>query len=105
MEQPADRRIGGHPAAKTELGVPWRVIIEQGEYCKMPSTAIKSINYHPATRTLSVWFVPSGNRYDYEDVPPQIHASFRKAPSKGRFFNEQIRDRYKYHLVERSHSG
>ncbi|TIL79887.1 MAG: KTSC domain-containing protein, partial [Mesorhizobium sp.] len=30
----------------------------------MPSTVIQSINYDPATRTLSVWFVPSGNRYD-----------------------------------------
>ncbi|MER9068914.1 KTSC domain-containing protein [Mesorhizobium sp. M0902] len=71
----------------------------------MPSTAIRSIDYQPATRILSVWFVPSGNRYDYEDVPPQVHAAFRKSSSKGRFFNEHIRDRYKYHLIEQSHSS
>lgn len=65
----------------------------------MPSTAIQSMNYDLATRTLSVWFVPSGNRYDYHDVPPQTYAAFRKASAKGRFFNAFIRDRYSYHLV------
>ncbi|WP_240547255.1 KTSC domain-containing protein [Mesorhizobium tianshanense] len=29
------------------------------------------MNYGQATRTLSVWFVPSGHRYDYDAVPPQ----------------------------------
>ncbi|TIT00333.1 MAG: KTSC domain-containing protein [Mesorhizobium sp.] len=71
----------------------------------MPSTAIQSINYDPATRTLSVWFVPSGHRYDYDDMPPQTYAAFRKASAKGRFFNAFIRDRYSYHLVEQSQSG
>ncbi|WP_353829983.1 KTSC domain-containing protein [Mesorhizobium sp.] len=51
----------------------------------MPSTVIQSINYDPATRTLSVWFVPSGDRYDFDDVPPQTYAAFRKASAKGRF--------------------
>ncbi|WP_306454976.1 MULTISPECIES: KTSC domain-containing protein [unclassified Mesorhizobium] len=75
------------------------------ECWEMPSTVIQSINYDPATRTLSVWFVPSGNRYDFNDVPPQTYAAFRKAWSKGRFFNAFIRDRYSYHLVEQSPSG
>nr|WP_292548688.1 KTSC domain-containing protein [Mesorhizobium sp.] len=49
------------------------------------------MNYDPAARTLSVWFVPSGNRYDYHDVPPQTYAAFRKASAKGRFFNVHSR--------------
>jgi hypothetical protein len=68
----------------------------------MPSTSIRKTQYHPATRTLSVWFVSSGNRYDYEDVPPETYAAFRRAFSKGRFFNAFIRDRYKYRLTERA---
>ncbi|WP_353843218.1 KTSC domain-containing protein [Mesorhizobium sp.] len=52
-----------------------------------------------------LWFVPSGNRYDFNDVPPQTYAAFRKAWSKGRFFNAFIRDRYSYRLVEQSPSG
>lgn len=48
---------------------------------------------------------PKRNRYDFNDVPPQTYAAFRKAWSKGRFFNAFIRDRYSYHLVEQSPSG
>ncbi|WP_287345171.1 KTSC domain-containing protein [Mesorhizobium sp.] len=77
-----------------EPGLPGRVIAQA-----------RRVNYDPATRTLSVWFVPSGNRYDFNDVPPQTYAAFRKAWLKGRFFNAFIRDRYSYHLVEQSPSG
>ena len=45
---------------------------------------------------LSVWFVASGKRYDYEAVPAETYQSFRNAFAKGRFFNEHIRDRFKY---------
>jgi hypothetical protein len=65
----------------------------------MPSTIIRKISYDDATRMLSVWFVPSGRRYDYEDVPPETYATFQQAFSKGRFFNDFIRDRYQYRLV------
>ncbi|WP_140536994.1 KTSC domain-containing protein [Mesorhizobium sp. B1-1-8] len=66
----------------------------------MPSTAIRNTYYDPSTKTLSVWFVPSGNRYDYEEVEPETYAAFKAASSKGRFFNEFVRDRYKFRLVE-----
>jgi hypothetical protein len=49
----------------------------------MPSTSIRKTEYDPETRVLSVWFVASGKRYDYE----------------GRFFNDHIRDRFRYRLV------
>ena len=66
----------------------------------MPSTSIRKFKYDPDRRVLSVWFVASGKRYDYEDVPPNIDAEFRKAFSKGRFFNRRIRDHFRYRLVE-----
>jgi len=65
----------------------------------MPSTVIRNTNYDPATRTLSVWFVPSGKRYDYEDVAPATYAAFMKASSKGSFFNQFIRDHHTYRRV------
>src|SRR6476469_7534528 len=65
----------------------------------MPSTAIRNTQYDPATRILSVWFVPSGHRYDYADVAPATYAAFRKAASKGRFFHEFIREHYSYRRV------
>ncbi|TGS43584.1 MULTISPECIES: KTSC domain-containing protein [unclassified Mesorhizobium] len=65
----------------------------------MPSTVIRSTQYDPATRILSVWFVPHGNRYDYEEVAPAIYAALMRASSKGRFFNKFIKDRYSYRRV------
>jgi len=72
----------------------------------MPSTSIRATDYDPKTRILSVWFVASGKRYDYEGVPPQTYAAFRRAPSKGRFFNAHIRGHFPYRLYEaRSRAG
>lgn len=65
----------------------------------MPSTSIQKINYNPDTMVLSVWFVASGNRYDYERVPPEIYDRFRNAFVKGRFFNEHIRDHFRFRRV------
>lgn len=67
----------------------------------MPSTSIRKIRYDPANRTLSVWFVASGNRYDYHGVPQQTYERFAKAWSKGKFFNAFIRDNFRYQLIQR----
>lgn len=66
----------------------------------MPSTAIRRTHYDAESRTLSVWFVPSGHRYDYFDVPPATYEAFRHAASKGRFFNAHIRDRFEFRRSE-----
>ncbi|RWQ30615.1 KTSC domain-containing protein [Mesorhizobium sp.] len=65
----------------------------------MPSTSISKTEYDPDRRTLSVWFVASGKCYQFEDVPPETFAEFRAAFAKGRFFNERIRNRFRYRLV------
>ncbi|MDP9812310.1 hypothetical protein J2W42_005180 [Rhizobium tibeticum] len=64
----------------------------------MPSHLIQSANYDPATRTLSIWLITNEKRYDYEDVPPETYAAFRRAFSKGRFFNAHIRNRFTYRM-------
>ena len=71
----------------------------------MPSTAIRNIHYDRSRRVLSVWFVPTGKRYDYEDVGPEVYAAFKAAFSKGQFFNEFVRDHFRYHLVEQESSA
>lgn len=65
----------------------------------MPSTTIRNMHYNPSTRILSVWFVPTGDRCDNEEVEPETYAAFKAAFSKGRFFNEFVRDRYRYRLI------
>ncbi|MER8880156.1 KTSC domain-containing protein [Mesorhizobium sp. M0684] len=37
----------------------------------MPSTSIRKTEYDPDRRTLSVWFVASRKRYEFEGVPPE----------------------------------
>lgn len=65
----------------------------------MPSTSISKSDYDPETQVLSIWFVTSGKRYDYEAVPPEVYAALRNAFSKGRFFNDHIRDRFRHRLM------
>lgn len=59
----------------------------------MPSTVIREFSYNVATRQLVVTFV-TGRVYAYADVPPDLHNAFRASGSKGRFFNQEIRDSY-----------
>ncbi|MGX9146319.1 KTSC domain-containing protein [Mesorhizobium sp. 128a] len=65
----------------------------------MPSTSIRRSEYDPDSEVLSLWFVASGKHYDYEGVPVKVYTSFRNAFAKGRFFNDHIRDRFRYRLI------
>lgn len=66
----------------------------------MPSTAIRHVDYDAATRALTVTFV-TGRRYVYESVPPEVFTAFATAPSKGTYFNSEIRDAYDYRELQR----
>lgn len=68
----------------------------------MPSTAIRDYEYDPESRQLSVWFQPEGRHYIYLDVPEDIYIGLSAARSRGRYFNQYLRDRFEYHLVEAS---
>jgi copper oxidase (laccase) domain-containing protein len=66
----------------------------------MPSTLIRKTSYDDERQVLSVWFVPSGSRYDYENVPPELYAALRRAFSKGSFFNTYIRNQFFYRRLD-----
>ena len=66
----------------------------------VPSSVISYSRYDPVARELDVTFV-TGRRYVYEDVPPDVAEAFRTAPSKGTFFNREIRDSYGFREVTR----
>src|SRR4029078_2998676 len=59
------------------------------------SEAIAEIEYHPASATPFVRFV-DGEWYTYFDVPAGVPRAFVEAESHGRFFQQNIRDRYSY---------
>jgi hypothetical protein len=59
------------------------------------SSSLVAVGYDPARRELEVQFV-SGRVYRYFGVVPQAYEAFMRAASKGRHFNEKIRDRYRF---------
>ncbi len=61
----------------------------------MASSVIESYGYDTDDRRLTVRFA-SGRTYSYEAVPAEIAAGFAAASSKGRYFNDRVRDRYPF---------
>jgi len=49
--------------------------------------------------TLCITFV-SGMRYKYKNVPPEIYHMLKAAGSKGRYFNQHIRNKFKYKKIK-----
>jgi hypothetical protein len=64
----------------------------------LESTAISEIDYDAERTKLLVRF-RSGEAYVYVGVPGEVYRSFVEADSKGRFFQQQIRDRYPFNRL------
>jgi len=58
------------------------------------SSAITAVSYDITTRTLAIRFVNNPRRYDFYNVPKDVFHGLLSAPSKGRYFNDFIRDKY-----------
>jgi len=61
----------------------------------MPSSALRSYAYDPASRRLDILFV-SGQVYSYLGVPEAVFTGLAQARSKGRYFQAHIRDRFDF---------
>lgn len=57
------------------------------------SSSVRSIGYDARTKTLEVQF-NSGGVYRYAPVPDEVWLAFRRAPSKGQFFQAHVRDQF-----------
>lgn len=57
------------------------------------SRAIQAIGYDFASRRLRIRF-EQGDSYDYCGVPQELYERFMNTYSKGRFYNDHIRDRF-----------
>ncbi len=57
------------------------------------STNVESVGYDPGTATLEIEF-KNGGIYQYFGVPDQVHSDLMNAPSKGLYFNANIRNAY-----------
>lgn len=57
------------------------------------SSAIAAVQYHERQRGLDIELT-NGRTYRYLDVPPDVYEGFMAAESKGRYYNDHIRDVY-----------
>ena len=62
------------------------------------SSTIASVGYDHSQELLQLEFC-SRAIYHYFGVPAAVHAALLEAPSKGRYFNQTIRGRFRYRLV------
>jgi hypothetical protein len=60
---------------------------------RVASRAIAAVGYDPASGRMKIRFV-HGDVYDFCGVPAHVFEGLLDAPSKGRYYNEHIRDRY-----------
>jgi KTSC domain len=65
----------------------------------MPSSVIKYFSYDAATETLKIIFV-TGMVYLYKNVHGKIYKMLKASGSKGRYFNSNIKDKYKFQKLE-----
>lgn len=61
----------------------------------MPSSVIRRYSYDEANHRLDITFV-SGEDYSYFGVPGAVASGLSSARSKGRYFQQHIRDRFAY---------
>ncbi|HEU4325890.1 MAG TPA: KTSC domain-containing protein [Roseiflexaceae bacterium] len=59
------------------------------------SRGLREVGYDPQRRELEVQF-RDRKVYRYSEVPEEVYRALLAADSKGRYFNEQIKERYGY---------
>jgi hypothetical protein len=69
------------------------------EKVPVQSKGIDWVAYDEEAQTLYVHF-GSSRTYRYFDVPPAVYAWLLRAPSKGKFVNRLVKDRYRYERFE-----
>lgn len=67
-------------------------------WIEVESTNIKAISYDQRSEILSVHFL-NDSLYEYFDVPQVVFKALLIAPSKGKFFHENIRNTYDWQRV------
>jgi lysyl-tRNA synthetase class 2 len=60
------------------------------------SSVLRSMEYDEAKRELRLMFHTVDNVYVYEDVPPEIPTELFTAPSKGKYFAANIRNKFNF---------
>lgn len=67
---------------------------------KTDSSNIAYCSYDEMLNNMTVYFL-SGFKYDFFEVPKNLWSQLCDAPSPGRFFNRNIKDRFEYRKLGR----
>jgi len=62
---------------------------------RVDSSAVLAVEHDAESKRMAIRFV-SGETYVYDDVPRAVYEAFLAAPSKGAFFQAEIRDVYPF---------
>jgi len=65
---------------------------------RVRSSNIRSIGYDPDSMTLEIEFT-DGGIYQYFSVPAHVHEGLMRASSKGSYFHDHIKERYRFRKV------
>jgi hypothetical protein len=65
----------------------------------LDSSSLLAVDYFPERNVLRVTFRESGKTYDYQNVPAEVFDGLMNAASKGSWFNEHVRDSYRFEPV------
>ena len=63
------------------------------EMYQVTSRAISAIGYDSNTLVMKITF-KQGKTYDFCRVPQQVFEQFLAAPSQGKFYDKQVKDKY-----------
>lgn len=88
--------LGGGDATPYNVGAIQMGVVHEAE--KVESSRIAAIGYEATTRTLEIAFT-NGHVYQYFGVPTSVHQALMLSESKGKFFNDNIRDAYEFKRV------
>jgi hypothetical protein len=65
----------------------------------LDSSSLLAVDYLAERKVLRVTFRESGKTFDYQSVPVEVFDGLMAAESKGSWFNEHVRDNYRFEPV------
>ncbi|MDD2636063.1 MAG: KTSC domain-containing protein [Bacteroidales bacterium] len=72
--------------------------LSAGKSTQVESTLINKIKYNAEKMTLIVAF-SNGSQYEYKKISQSVYSELEKAESKGKYFHDKIRDKYRYEKI------
>jgi len=87
------------PAYSVSMGV-----VSAVDWVRVESGLFSAAAYRASARQLYLRF-QDGKIYRFFDCPVTVYDEFMAAASRGRYFSQQIRNRFRFELVRRGSSG